>query len=57
MWLSTRSSSYLRVEGNETDDVIVPVPGLATRTSYPTRNLSEDLSEKLDSEMNIKGIL
>jgi len=57
MWLSTRSSSYLRVEGNETEDVIVPVPGLATRTSYPTRNLSEDLSEKLDSEMNIKGIL
>lgn len=52
-----RSSSYLRVEGNETEDVIVPVPGLSTRTSYPTRNFSEDLSEKLDSEMNIKGIL
>jgi hypothetical protein len=42
---------------NETEDVIVPVPGLATRTCYPMRNLYKDLSSKLDSEMNIKGIL
>lgn len=35
----------------------VLVPGLSTRTSYPTRNFSEDLSEKLDSEINKKGIL
>ncbi|KAL6969151.1 hypothetical protein U1Q18_041074, partial [Sarracenia purpurea var. burkii] len=40
----------LDYQEKETTYVIVPVPGLSTRTSYPTRNNFEDLSSKCAME-------